>query len=103
MQKTGRVYARSTSWSHWPTTSRPGLDCEASSIRRRRFSAVRWWVVEQGRLGHWRNRQFAPALLAVGLGRRRPYDLRDSFASLLIREQRTSIVELANQLGHSRR
>ena len=50
---------------------------------------------------NWRNRQFAPATRRAGLGTPRPYDLRHSFASLLIREQRTSIVELAEQLGHA--
>jgi len=50
---------------------------------------------------NWRNRHFYPAAKAAGLGHPRPYDLRHSFASLLIREQRTSIVELAEQLGHA--
>ena len=50
---------------------------------------------------NWRNRHFHPAAATAGLGRPRPYDLRHSFASLLIREQRTSIVELAEQLGHA--
>jgi integrase len=50
---------------------------------------------------NWRNRHFFPAAREAGLGRPRPYDLRHSFASLLIREQRTSIVELADQLGHA--
>ena len=50
---------------------------------------------------NWRKRRFYPATEAVGLGRPRPYDLRHSFASLLIREGSTSIVELAEQLGHS--
>ena len=50
---------------------------------------------------NWRNRRFFPCAKAAGLGRPRPYDLRHSFASLLIREQRTSIVELADQLGHA--
>ncbi len=50
---------------------------------------------------NWRHRRFDPATAAAGLGRPRPYDLRHSFASLLIREQRTSIVELAEQLGHA--
>lgn len=50
---------------------------------------------------NWRNRHFHPAAKAAGLARPRPYDLRHSFASLLIREQRTSIVELAEQLGHA--
>jgi integrase len=46
-------------------------------------------------------RRFHSAAAQVGLGRRRPHDLRHAFASLLIREQRTSIVELAEQLGHA--
>jgi integrase len=50
---------------------------------------------------NWRNRHFHPAAARAGLGRPRPYDLRHAFASLLIREQRTSIVELAEQLGHA--
>jgi integrase len=50
---------------------------------------------------NWRNRRFFPSADAAGLGRPRPYDLRHSFASLLIREQKTSIVELADQLGHA--
>jgi integrase len=50
---------------------------------------------------NWRNRHFHPATCAVGLGRPRPYDLRHSFVSLLIRDGQTSIVELAEQLGHS--
>lgn len=50
---------------------------------------------------NWRNRRFAPATTRAGLGTPRPYDLRHSFASLLIQEQRTSIVELAAQLGHA--
>ena len=50
---------------------------------------------------NWRNRRFHPAAAAAGLGRPQPYDLRHSFASLLIREQRASIVELAEQLGHA--
>jgi integrase len=50
---------------------------------------------------NWRNRHFHRAAARAGLGRPRPYDLRHAFASLLIREQRTSIVELAEQLGHA--
>lgn len=50
---------------------------------------------------NWRNRVFTPATKRAGIGSPRPYDLRHSFASLLIREQRTSIVELAEQLGHA--
>ncbi|MFL5845305.1 MAG: tyrosine-type recombinase/integrase [Solirubrobacteraceae bacterium] len=50
---------------------------------------------------NWRNRRFFPCADRAGLGHPRPYDLRHSFASLLIREQKTSIVELADQLGHA--
>ncbi len=48
-----------------------------------------------------RSRYFTPATEHASLDRPRPYDLRHSFASLLIREQRTSIVEFAQQLGHA--
>ncbi|MCW3010787.1 MAG: site-specific integrase [Solirubrobacterales bacterium] len=50
---------------------------------------------------NWRNRHFHGATRAIGLGEPRPYDLRHSFASLLIREQRVSIVDLADMLGHA--
>ena len=50
---------------------------------------------------NWRNRHFHEATRTVGLGTPRPYDLRHSFASLLIREQRVSIVDLADMLGHA--
>jgi integrase len=50
---------------------------------------------------NWRNRHFHPATREIGLGKPRAYDLRHSFASLLIREGQTSIVEIAEQLGHS--
>jgi integrase len=67
---------------------------------------------------NWRKRVWQPACVIAGVGRievfenedgkleRRyagavPYDLRHSFASLLIHEGELSIVEIANQLGHS--
>jgi integrase len=50
---------------------------------------------------NWRNRTFKVAAKATGLEDIRPYDLRHSFASLLIHEGRLSIVEIAAQLGHS--
>lgn len=74
---------------------------------------------------NWRRRTFQPAAVAAGLatleqtrttvmvdGQRRrrvatkyagprPYDLRHSFASLLIHEGRLSVVEIAAQMGHS--
>jgi integrase len=47
----------------------------------------------------WRAAVFAPALKAAGLPRARPYDLRHSFASLLLHEGRSPIY-VARQLGH---
>ena len=47
----------------------------------------------------WRARVFGPALRAAGLERGRPYDLRHSFASLLLHEGRSPIY-VARQLGH---
>jgi integrase len=48
----------------------------------------------------WRGDVFAPALEAAGLDPARPYDLRHSFASLLLHEGR-SVIYVARQLGHS--
>jgi integrase len=50
----------------------------------------------------WRRRAFARALRAAGVDHARPYDLRHSYASLLLHEGR-SVVDAAAQLGHSRR
>jgi integrase len=47
----------------------------------------------------WRRRVFAPALRSIGIERGRPYDLRHSFASLLLHEGR-SVIYVARQLGH---
>jgi integrase len=49
----------------------------------------------------WRSRKFHPATKRAGLGTPRPYDLRHFFVSLLVREQRASVVEIADQLGHA--
>ena len=49
---------------------------------------------------NWRKRRFTVAATAASLGTVRPYDLRHSFASLLIAEQ-TNPAEIAGQLGHS--
>ncbi len=47
----------------------------------------------------WRDRVFLPALRTVGIPHARPYDLRHSFASLLLHEGRSPIY-VARQLGH---
>jgi integrase len=48
---------------------------------------------------NWRRRAFDRACQAVGLEGARPYDLRHSFASLLLHEGR-SVTYVARQLGH---
>jgi integrase len=55
------------------------------------------WTAEG--FNKWRDRVFLPAMRAVGLDRARPYDLRHSFASLLLHEGR-SVIYVARQLGH---
>jgi integrase len=47
----------------------------------------------------WRRRAFKRALTAAGVEGARPYDLRFSFASLLLHEGR-SVIYIARQLGH---
>lgn len=47
----------------------------------------------------WRVEVWKPALAAAGLPYQRPYDLRHSFASLLLHEGR-SVIYVARQLGH---
>lgn len=48
----------------------------------------------------WRGRAWTAALAAAGVAYQRPYDLRHSFASLLLHEGRSAIY-VARQLGHS--
>jgi integrase len=50
----------------------------------------------------WRRRAFRRALAAAGVDRARPYDLRHSFASLLLHEG-SSVIKVARQLGHDAR
>jgi integrase len=49
---------------------------------------------------NWRKRVYAPAVGAIGLAGSRPYDLRHSFASLLI-QAGASVVEVARQMGNA--
>jgi integrase len=50
---------------------------------------------------NWRRRRFNPAVAAAGRPKTtRPYDLRHSFASLLLAEQ-TSPIDVAGQMGHN--
>ncbi|MGH9323199.1 MAG: tyrosine-type recombinase/integrase, partial [Vicinamibacteria bacterium] len=49
---------------------------------------------------NWRRRVFAPVAEAVGMEGSRPYDLRHSFASLLISEGQT-VIDVARQMGNA--
>jgi integrase len=49
---------------------------------------------------NWRRRIFAPAAASAGVAGIRPYDLRHSFASLLLAQGR-SVIDVADQLGHA--
>ena len=55
------------------------------------------WTGEDWR--NWRHRAWARAIKKAGLKPVRPYDLRHSFASLLLHEGR-SVMYVARQLGH---
>jgi integrase len=50
---------------------------------------------------NWRRRHFKPAARHVGMPDARPYDLRHTYASLRLAEQRLSLRELVDQLGNS--
>ena len=50
---------------------------------------------------NWRTRRFMPAAEAVGMPDARPYDLRHTYASLRLAEQRLSLREIADQMGNS--
>jgi len=57
-----------------------------------------WWTATDYR--NWRRRRFDPAIERAGLPVTRPYDLRHSYASLMV-QAGYSAVELAAELGHS--
>ena len=50
----------------------------------------------------WRRRAFRRAAATAGMPNARPYDLRHSFASLLL-HQGASVIKVARQLGHDAR
>jgi integrase len=97
VQKTGRSYRTvdliavlREDLAAWTEATRP----DPNGLLFPREDA-RPWLLDDWK--NWRNRSFASATNAAGLGTPRPYDLRHSFASLLIREQRVSIVDLAEE------
>ena len=63
------------------------------------FPAERGGVWTANGFEKWRRRRFKSLLGAAGLSSGRPYDLRHSFASLLLHEGR-DVIYVARQLGH---
>ena len=57
------------------------------------------WSVDEWR--NWARRIFRPAARRATVAIGRPYDLRHTWASLLIQEGRMTLVEIADQMGHS--
>jgi integrase len=55
--------------------------------------------MSEGAFQDWRDGIWTAALKAAGVAYQRPYDLRHSFASLLLHEGR-SVIYVARQLGH---
>lgn len=103
VQKTGRAYRTvdllaplAHDLNAWTSCTAAIGTCDALLFARPDATP---WRTDDWR--NWRGRHFLPAANRVGLGRPRPYDLRHSFASLLIREQKSSVVDIAEQLGHA--
>jgi integrase len=66
------------------------------------FPSESGYAWQLGSYQAWRARHFGRAKVAAGVPEARPYDLRHSFASLLLHEGR-SVIYVARQLGHDAR
>ncbi|MHB8695416.1 MAG: tyrosine-type recombinase/integrase [Solirubrobacteraceae bacterium] len=66
------------------------------------FPSATGTVWSQPAYQSWRRRVFKRSLDGAGIEHARPYDLRHSFASLLVHEGR-SVIYVARQLGHDAR
>ncbi len=66
------------------------------------FPSVTGTVWSQPAYQSWRRRAFKRALDGAEVEHARPYDLRHSFASLLLHDDR-SVIYVARQLGHDAR
>jgi integrase len=64
------------------------------------FPTVRGTLMSDNDWRNWRTRIYRPAAATAGLANSPPYDLRHSFASLLINEG-ASVVEVARQMGNA--
>lgn len=80
------------------TQLRTARDAEASEFVFPKRTGSAW---REHDWRNWRRRVFLPAAVSAGIEISRPYDLRHSFASLLIHEGKLSVIEIASQLGHS--
>ena len=78
------------------------LRCGRPSARRLVFPSAAGTSWSQPAYQLWRRRAFRRALDGAGVEHARPYDLRHSFASLLLHEGR-SVIYVARQLGHDAR
>jgi integrase len=102
LQKTGRIYRTvdllpplRDDLAAWVASS--GRDAPTDRLFPREDGE--WFRIDDW--NNRRNRKFYEAFDDLEISRRRPYDLRHSFVSLMIREGELSIVELADQLGHA--
>lgn len=66
------------------------------------FPAAEGGIWSKAAYQSWRRRAFGRAVSAAGIETARVYDLRHSFASLMLHEGR-SVIDVARQLGHDAR
>ena len=98
-QKTGRVYRTVDLLEALRDDLAVWIATQGLTTPRSRLFGDTWWTTDTW--NNWRNRRFYPALATAGVDRTIPHGLRHSFASLLIRDGRYTIVEIAEQLGHA--
>ena len=79
----------------WRNESR-GRCADASLV----FPTARGKLMSDDDWRNWRTRIYRPGVVSAGLAASPPYDLRHSFASLLIHEG-ASVVEVARQMGNA--
>jgi integrase len=84
----------------------PPLSADVASLRGESspdelvFQTADGLLMSDGDWRNWRKRVFGFVAAGFGIRGSRPYDLRHSFASLLIREG-ASVVEVARQMGNA--
>jgi integrase len=84
----------------------PPLSADLASLREESspddlvFPTAHGLLMSEDDWRNWRKRVFGVVAAGFGIDESRPYDLRHSFASLLIREG-ASVVEVARQMGNA--